>query len=229
MSLELLWGQFNVRHSLVLACSFLKSYSSPSSAQSQFNCRILICCTCHFWGGSPFISSLRLASSVCKSLFSVWSLPWHEAAKMATYEGSLAQLCCGGGGTPQTNTTDTCGECMQGMDTQRLPQHIVACTTQVPAARAPRCSTRTQFQVGCASPQGSCSQAVIHLADMNSPGSREDVVSDWWPTHSFVGDAVSGAEIAVVPCLLPLAVVYPLLCLRGGWQKVASLLSSNVN
>ena len=115
------------------------------------------------------------------------------------------------------------------MDTQRLPQPIVACTTQVPAAQAPRCSARTQFQLGCASPQGSCSQAVTLLADMNSPGSREDVVSDWWPTHSFVGDAVSGAEIAVVPCLLPLAVVHPLLCLRGGWQKVASLLSSTVN
>ena len=35
---------------------------------------------------------------------------------MATYLGSLVQLCCGEGGTLQTNTTGMCGECSQWMD-----------------------------------------------------------------------------------------------------------------
>ena len=35
---------------------------------------------------------------------------------MATYLGSLVQLCCGEGGTLQTNTAGTCGECSQWMD-----------------------------------------------------------------------------------------------------------------
>ena len=35
---------------------------------------------------------------------------------MATYLGSLVQLCCGEGGTLQTNTADVCGECSQWMD-----------------------------------------------------------------------------------------------------------------
>ena len=72
-----MWGQFNVRHSLVLACTFLKIYSSPSNAQSQFNCRILICCICHFWGGSLFFfhlgwphlfASLSSVSDLCPDM-----------------------------------------------------------------------------------------------------------------------------------------------------------------
>jgi len=35
------------------------------------------------------------------------------------------------------------------------------------------------------------------LADVNHPGSQEDVVSSWEPAQSLVEDAVSGAEIAV--------------------------------
>ena len=35
---------------------------------------------------------------------------------MATYLGSLVQLCCAEGGTLQTNTAGTCGECSQWMD-----------------------------------------------------------------------------------------------------------------
>ena len=34
------------------------------------------------------------------------------------------------------------------------------------------------------------------LADVNHPGSQENVVSNWDPAHSLVEDAVSGAEIA---------------------------------
>ena len=35
---------------------------------------------------------------------------------MATYLGSLVQLCCGEGGTLQTNISGLCGECSQCMD-----------------------------------------------------------------------------------------------------------------
>ena len=92
MSLELLWAawsQFSVRYSLVPAVVVPNVYSCPSNAQSQFDCGVLICCTCCFWGSSPFFSLLRLASSVCKFSFSVWSPPWHEGVKLATYSGSL--------------------------------------------------------------------------------------------------------------------------------------------
>ena len=35
---------------------------------------------------------------------------------MVTYLGSLVQLCCGEGGTQQTNMAGVCGECLQCMD-----------------------------------------------------------------------------------------------------------------
>ena len=53
------------------------------------------------------------------------------------------------------------------------------------------------------SPPGSWSLAATLLADVNHPGSQEDEVSNWEPAHSLVEDAVSGAEIAAAPCLLP--------------------------
>ena len=43
------------------------------------------------------------------------------------------------------------------------------------------------------------------LADVNHPGSQEDMVSFWEPAHSLVEDALSGAAIAVSPCLVALA------------------------
>ena len=54
------------------------------------------------------------------------------------------------------------------------------------------------------------------LADVSHPGSQEDVVSDWQPAHSLVENVVSGAEIAVAPCLPALAVTHLHLCLPGG-------------
>ena len=41
------------------------------------------------------------------------------------------------------------------------------------------------------------------LEDLSHPGFQEDVGSDWQSTHSLAADAVSGAEIAATPCLLP--------------------------
>ena len=49
----------------------LKVYNCPSNAQPQFNFRILIFCTCHFWGSFPFFSLLKSASSACKYLHCV--------------------------------------------------------------------------------------------------------------------------------------------------------------
>ena len=57
---------------------------------------------------------------------------------------------------------------------------------------------------------------VTLLADVNHPGSQEDVVSNWEPAHSLVEDAISGAEIAAAPSLLALAVTCSPLCLQWG-------------
>ena len=60
---------------------------------------------------------------------------------MVTYLGSLVQLCCGEGGTLQTNITGVCGECSQCMDhTGFAPAHG-ACAFLVYTAQAPGCST----------------------------------------------------------------------------------------
>ena len=45
-------------------------------------------------------------------------------------------------------------------------------------------------------------------ADVNHPGSQEDLVSNWKPAHNLVEDAVSGAEIApfqlwLLPTFIP--------------------------
>ena len=87
----------------------------------------------------------------------------------------------------------------------------------------PRCTTRVSSQVCHVSPLESWSQAVTLLADVNHPGSQEDVVSNWKPTHSLVKDAFSGAEIA--PCLLVLAVTHLPLCLQQGHGPVCNRLT----
>ena len=62
---------------------------------------------------------------------------------------------------------------------------------------------------------GSWSQTVTLPASVNCPGSKEDVVIDWQPAHSLVGNAVSGAKIAAAPCIPALAVTLLLLWLQG--------------
>ena len=64
---------------------------------------------------------------------------------------------------------------------------------------------------GVLCPLGELIQAVTFLADVNCPGSQEDVVSNWEPAHSLVEDSISGAEIA--SCLLAVAVAHLPLCL----------------
>ena len=60
------------------------------------------------------------------------------------------------------------------------------------------------------------------LADVNHPGCQEDFIWNWEPAHSFVEDAVSGADIA--PHLL--ALLSPTcLCLQQGEGPVHSWLA----
>ena len=56
---------------------------------------ILVCCTSHFRGNCPVLLCSFWTASACKSLFTVFSLPWQEGTKIVTYSGSLPQLCCG--------------------------------------------------------------------------------------------------------------------------------------
>ena len=76
---------------------------------------------------------------------------------------------------------------------------------------------------------GGWSQAVTLLADVNHPESQDDAVSDWQPSHNLARDVVSGNEIAVAPCLLPLAVIHLPLCLWKGVEKAASLLTLGIH
>ena len=57
------------QYQIVLCSSlyvFSRSIAAPQMHSLSINFRVLICCTCHFRGGSPFF--VYLASSVCKSL-----------------------------------------------------------------------------------------------------------------------------------------------------------------
>ena len=65
---------------------------------------------------------------------------------MVTYLGSLVQLCCGEGGTLQTNTAGAFGECSQYMDhTGFAPAHGM-CAFPVYTAQAPGCSAEKLFK-----------------------------------------------------------------------------------
>ena len=67
ISLELLsavWSQFSFRQLLIPVYTSSQVLQVPSNVASA-NCRVLICCTCHFQSGSLLFI---LASSFCKSL-----------------------------------------------------------------------------------------------------------------------------------------------------------------
>ena len=96
-------------------------------------------------------------------------------------------------------------------------------TSLVPAAQFPRYAERVPSQVCCVSPLESRSLAVTLLADVNHPGSQEDLVNNWEPAHSLMENAISGAEIA--PHLLALVVSHLPLCLCWGDGPVHSWLS----
>ena len=75
---------------------------------------------------------------------------------MVTYLGSLVQLCCGEGGTLQTNITGVCGECSQCLGhTGFAPAHGM-CAFPVCTAQAPGCSAGEESKAGpglCALPR----------------------------------------------------------------------------
>ena len=96
----------------------------------------------------------------------------------------------------------------------------------VPATQFPGCAARAPSQVCPVSPLGSWSLAATLLADINRPGSQEDLVSNWEPAHNLVEDAISGAKIA--PCLPALAVTSLPLCLWWENRPVRRQLASSI-
>ena len=67
---------------------------------------------------------------------------------MVTYLGSLIQLCCGEGGTLQTNITGMCGECSQCLGhTGFAPTHSL-CAFPIYTALAPDGSAGGLSKVG---------------------------------------------------------------------------------
>ena len=75
---------------------------------------------------------------------------------MVTFLGSLVQLCCGEGGTLQTNITGVCRECLHCLHyTGFAPAHGV-CAFMVYTSRALGCSARELSEAGpglCALPR----------------------------------------------------------------------------
>ena len=102
----------------------------------------------------------------------------------------------------------------------------VLITSPAPATLFPGCAVIALSQVCPVSPLGSWSLAATLLADVNRPGSQEDLVSNWEPAHNLVEDAISGAEIA--PCLLALAVTSLPLCLWWENGPVRRQLASSI-
>ena len=81
---------------------------------SSIKCRVLICYTCHFLSSSSFFVYFGF---LCLHVSSVSNIcPDTRGAKVATYLGSLVQLCCGEGGILQTHAADMCGERSQWID-----------------------------------------------------------------------------------------------------------------
>ena len=93
--------------------------------------------------------------------------------------------------------------------------HLIS--SPIPAAQFPGCSLGTPSQVCCVLPLGSYSLAATLLADVNHPGSQENLVSNWEQACSLVGDAFSEAEIAPRLPALDVARLPP--CLRRAWAS----------
>ena len=67
---------------------------------------------------------------------------------MVTYLGSFVQLCCGEGGTLQSNISGMCGECWQCLGHAGFaPTHSV-CAFPVYTSQAPGCSAGEQSKAG---------------------------------------------------------------------------------
>ena len=67
---------------------------------------------------------------------------------MVTFLGSLVQLCCGEGGTVQTNTTGVCGECSQCLGHTEFAAAHGMCAFMVYTAQALGCSVGEVSKAG---------------------------------------------------------------------------------
>ena len=67
---------------------------------------------------------------------------------MVIYLGSLVQLCCGEGGTLQTDITGVCGECLQCLGHTGFASTHRMCAFLVYTAQAPGCSARELSKAG---------------------------------------------------------------------------------
>ena len=102
MLLWTVWGQFIFRQFLDPAYTS-QDLQAPSYVVGA-NYRVLIYCTCHFQGGSLCFSFFCvLVSSVSNFLPDTRGQWWTHFQ---------AHLCCGEGGTLQTNSTGVCSQCL---------------------------------------------------------------------------------------------------------------------
>ena len=131
---------------------------------SSIKCRLLVFAPVTSRAVPPLFI---LASSVCKCLQCLISA-LTQAAKVDTHLGSLVQLCCGEGGSQQTNNAGMCGECSQWKDHATSQGTVcfpglhcsvsrmlckgtipsgpcIPCTSQVQAAQGLRGSARELF------------------------------------------------------------------------------------
>ena len=96
-------------------CSSLYLFSmsiGPLQCIVNINCRIFVCCTCHFQSGSLFIVYFGF---LCLQVSSVSNFHPDTGGK----SGHLFQLTCSvvsWGRRDTTNITVVCGECLQCMD-----------------------------------------------------------------------------------------------------------------
>ena len=67
---------------------------------------------------------------------------------MVIYLGSLVQLCCGEGGTLQTDITGVCGKCLQCLGHTGFASTHRMCAFLVYTAQAPGCSARELSKEG---------------------------------------------------------------------------------
>ena len=116
---------------------------------------------------------------------------------MVTYLGSLVQLCCGEGGTLQTNIIGMCGECFSIWATLGLPP-LTACvlswSTQLRLQVALQ-GNCLKWALGCAYFPGlshSCSGSCVFYKDTNSvglafcalPRSEQLMLPGAWQAHT---------------------------------------------
>ena len=169
LSLGLLWavwGQFIFGQFLGPAY-ISQDVQAPSYAVGT-NYRVLIYCTCHFQDGSLCFSFFCLLVSSVSDFHPNTREQW-----WTLFSGSLVQLCCGEGGTLQTNNTGVCSQCLS--HTGPAPTYG-ACALPAHTAQALGCSSRNhpRLALGCMrlpglSLSGSGTQEVLRGTDSVGP------------------------------------------------------------